>query len=500
MLTTWIHKFHGIDHVFGRFWQHFDGRTWCILGIGAVCLIETSFGTFFGFAPALGLTAGAEWHGLNLTLFAVGLSLAILSWRSRPAGFWAQQSTQDKQNSSEASKPASGQLDELVEELEPIACAANLEIGQAATELVSTASDLEFQSYEIESSTSEAETAVTQATDAVAQVAAALSEMESTIASMMDSVRMANDLAQTTSKQSDDSSLMVERLKSSMEEVESVIGIIEDIARKTNFLALNATIEAARAGAFGKGFAVVAGEVKGLADQTAKSVESVRSQISNIRSIITETVDNVAQMASSAQSSGSAVVQISAALEEQSAIVGEVSRSAQQAADGAQKSSSSTRNVLEIIEEIKPAVRQMCERGDNIEAFLRGVSKDIVELLRKNDSNQQRAYRRYNCNLDCAIKVAETHYSASLLNISYGGAAIASADFPSDCSKTVLEIEGIEFEAEVIGCTSPERWHLSFGPLMPYQAERISGWIRRFKEQAQNHDQMAAEGTERVVA
>ena len=62
-----------------------------------------------------------------------------------------------------------------------------------------------------------------------------------------------------------------------------VIGLIEDIASKTNLLALNATIESARAGNAGRSFAVVAAEVKQLADQTAEATGKIGAQITAIQ-------------------------------------------------------------------------------------------------------------------------------------------------------------------------------------------------------------------------
>jgi methyl-accepting chemotaxis protein len=89
--------------------------------------------------------------------------------------------------------------------------------------------------------------------------------------------------------------------------IESILGLIREIAGQTNLLALNATIEAARAGDAGRGFAVVAQEVKSLANQTAQATDEIAKKISAIQiatrasvesnSSIRETVNEVKESA-----------------------------------------------------------------------------------------------------------------------------------------------------------------------------------------------------------
>jgi len=104
-------------------------------------------------------------------------------------------------------------------------------------------------------------------------------------------VETAAEVALRASNQSGEAVSMSANLSEHAKSIESILGLIRDIAGQTNLLALNATIEAARAGDAGRGFAVVAQEVKSLANQTARATDDIAAKIGTIQAATRQSVD-----------------------------------------------------------------------------------------------------------------------------------------------------------------------------------------------------------------
>jgi len=141
------------------------------------------------------------------------------------------------------------------------------------------------------------------------------------------------------------------RIAEAAEKIGAVVGLITNIASRTNLLALNATIEAARAGDAGKGFAVVPPEVKTLANQTGKATEEIGAQITQIQAATREAIEAIQGISATIEEVSAIATIIASAVEEQGAATSEIARNEQQTTQAAREMTASISGVRQAASE-----------------------------------------------------------------------------------------------------------------------------------------------------
>lgn len=179
-------------------------------------------------------------------------------------------------------------------------------------------------------------------------VASAAEELTASIQDISRSVEHQVDISNNARSQSESIIKTVISLKQAALEIGNVIGIISEIAAKTNLLALNATVEAARAGDAGKGFAVVASEVKNLASQTARSTDEIEERVRDIQKIVGKCVDGINEISNTIQEMSSISGAVAEAVEMQGQATTEISSNVNQTT---QASYEVTQRIAEVSQE-----------------------------------------------------------------------------------------------------------------------------------------------------
>ncbi|MEZ0491678.1 methyl-accepting chemotaxis protein [Kineococcus sp. TBRC 1896] len=205
--------------------------------------------------------------------------------------------------------------------------AASGDLSTVATQLSSGAQESAVQSQVVSAATE-------QISANIGTVAAAGEQMSAAIREIATSTADASATAATAVDAASGAGHTLERLSTSSREIGDVVKLITSIAEQTNLLALNATIEAARAGEMGKGFAVVAGEVKELAQQTARATEEIVAKVAATQTDATEAAGAITQIAEVIARIDGLQSTIAAAVEEQSATTAEMVRNVTEVSTG----------------------------------------------------------------------------------------------------------------------------------------------------------------------
>lgn len=142
------------------------------------------------------------------------------------------------------------------------------EVRNRADYLLSSANEVSITSQTLSQS-------ATQQAYSLEETSASLEQLNASVQHSSENASATSKIATGTAAEAHNSGEAVNRTVQAMREIADKIGIIEDIARKTNLLSLNAAIEAARAGEHGHGFSVVASEVRNLAENSRKAAQQI---------------------------------------------------------------------------------------------------------------------------------------------------------------------------------------------------------------------------------